>query len=151
MPQSLANIYVHIVFSTKNRESFLSDKTIRREMHAYIASVLKKYDSPALLIGGTSDHVHILGVLSRTNTLAKIIGEAKRSSSKWIKSRGRDLSGFQWQSGYGAFSVSYSNLPEVRSYILKQEEHHKKTTFQDEFRAFLKKHGIEFDEQYIWD
>jgi len=151
MPQSLANIYIHIVFSTKNRKAFLADKDIRDQMHAYLGSVLKGYDSPAVAVGGTDDHVHILCNLSRTETLAKVIGETKRTSSKWIKTKGKGFGNFQWQNGYGAFSVSRSRLEEARRYIVNQDQHHKKMTFQEEFRALLKKQGIEFDERYVWD
>jgi putative transposase len=110
MPQSLAQIYVHIIFSTKNRQPLLIDVNLRTELHAYLAKILKEFDSPALTIGGTGDHVHTLCLLSRTNTVAKIVGEAKRSSSKWIKSKSSDLASFQWQNGYGAFSASFSKI-----------------------------------------
>ncbi len=151
MAQSLAQVYVHIVFSTKHRRNILADAAIRREMHAYLASILKALESPALLVGGVGDHAHILCRLSRTATLAKIVGEAKRSSSKWIKTKGGQYAGFQWQNGYGAFSVSYSQVAAVREYIAHQEQHHQRMTFQDELRALLVKHQIEFDEQYVWD
>ncbi|MDM8522030.1 transposase [Desulfococcaceae bacterium HSG8] len=151
MPQSLVQIYLHIIFSTKNREPFLIDKQIREEMHAYSGSVLKAHDSIPVIVGGTADHIHILCTFPRTITVSKLIGETKRGSSKWVKKKGRTLSAFQWQSGYGAFSVSHSNVPEVRKYIATQEEHHKKRSFQDEFRIFLKKHGVQFDERYVWD
>ena len=151
MAQSLSKIQIHIVFSTKGRENLLADERIRKEMHAYLATILKEYDSPALPIDGTGNHVHILCLLSRNFTLAKIIGETKRNSSKWIKTKGSEFNGFQWQNGYGAFSVSSSNVDAVRNYIAHQEQHHQKVTFQDEFREFLVKHGIEFDERYLWD
>ncbi len=151
MPQSLAKIHVHIVFSTKDRRGFLQGADIRKEMHAYLASTLKAYDSPARIIGGTADHVHILCDLSRTQTLAKVIGETKRNSSKWIKTKGNQFTAFQWQNGYGAFSVSVSKVPQVVEYIESQDAHHRTRTFQDEFRAFLTMHGIEFDERYVWD
>lgn len=151
MAQSLSKMYVHIVFSTKNRDNLLTDEKTRKEMHAYLATILKEYDSPALLIDGMGDHVHILWVLSRNATLAKIVGEAKRNSSKCIKTKGPEFNGFQWQNGYGAFSVSSSNVDAVSNYIAHQEGHHQKMNFQDEFRALLAKHGIEFDERYVWD
>ena len=151
MAQSLAKIYVHVAFSTKNQHKFLTDQSIRKEMHAYLASILKAYDSPALLIGGVSDHVHILSLLSRTHALSKIIAEIKRNSSKWVKTKGDALANFQWQNGYGAFSVSFSNVAHVQDYILNQENHHRRMTFQDELRALLIKHQVEFDERYVWD
>jgi putative transposase len=151
MPQSLAQIYVHIIFSTKNRRPLLIDENLRKEMHAYLAKILEQSDSPALTIGGTGDHVHTLCLLSRTNTVAKIVGEAKRSSSKWIKSKSSDMDSFQWQNGYGPFSVSFSKLSDVCDYIRNQIEHHHKMTFQEEYRLFLQKHGVAFDERYVWD
>ncbi|MFQ5825490.1 MAG: transposase [bacterium] len=151
MPQSLANIYIHIIFSSKNHICFLDDCHIRKEMHAYLASILNTYDSPALIVGGSADHIHILCILSRNNTLAKIIGETKRNSSKWIKTKSQKCSKFQWQNGYGAFSVSYSNVQRIRNYISNQEKHHQKTTFKEEFLTFFKKHAVEFDEKYVCD
>ncbi|MDQ7780573.1 MAG: transposase, partial [Planctomycetota bacterium] len=151
MPQSLARIHVHIVFSTKNRGRLLSDRKARNETHAYMASILQSYDSPPVLIGGADDHAHILCALSKNHALAKVIGETKRCSSKWIKTRGREYSLFQWQNGYGAFSVSESMVARVRDYIANQEGHHLKMSFQDEFRGLLRRDGIEFDERYVWD
>jgi REP element-mobilizing transposase RayT len=151
MPQSLAQIYLQLIFSTKGREPFVADDGIRKEMHAYLASIMKEYDSPALIIGGTADHVHLLCMLSRTETIAKIVGEAKRSSSKWIKTKGGGLARFQWQNGYGAFSVSASKLGEVRNYIANQMQDNQRISFQEEYRLFLRKHGVEFDERYVWD
>jgi putative transposase len=151
MPQSLTKLYVHIIFSTKNRSPLLEDENIRNQMYAYLASILREFNCPALVIGGTVDHIHILCTLSKTTTLTDVIREIKRNSSKWIKTKGTQYNDFYWQSGYGAFSVSYSNIPHARDYIINQQEHHKQTTFQDELRSFLKKHGIEFDERYIWD
>lgn len=151
MAQSLSQVYLHIVFSTKHRQNLLADETVRKEMHAYLAAILKAYDSPALLVGGIADHVHLLCVLSRKETIARIVGEAKRGSSKWIKTKGPGYARFQWQNRYGAFSVSYSQVATVRDYIARQEQHHQKMTFQDELRALLVKHKIEFDEQYVWD
>jgi len=151
MAQSLSKMHVHIIFSTKDRENLLADTTIRKEMYAYLATILKEYDSPALLINGTGNHVHILCLLSRNFALAKIVGETKRNSSKWIKTKGPEFNRFGWQNGYGVFSVSSSNVDAVRNYIAHQEQHHQTITFQDEFLGFLVKHGIEFDERYVWD
>ena len=151
MPQSLMKIYIHIIFSTKKHVGLLADEDICSQMHTYLASILREYDCPAIIIGGVADHVHILCHLSKTNTLAKVIGETKRNSSKWIKTKNSNLLSFQWQNGYGAFSVSYSNVESVKDYIANQERHHQKMSFQEEFRIFLKKHKVEFDEQYVWD
>jgi putative transposase len=117
MPQSLAQVHIHVIFSTKNRMPFLVAAEFRREMHAYLVSVMKAYESPAQIVGGTADHVHILCALSRSATIAKVIGEVKRNSSKWIKTKGGDLELFQWQNGYGAFSVSFSKITEVRECV----------------------------------
>jgi REP element-mobilizing transposase RayT len=150
MAQSLANIYVHLIFSTKNREPLIRDE-LRVELHAYMATVLANLKCPAVLINSVEDHVHILFNLNRTTTLANVVEEVKKSSSKWMKPKRADLAFFSWQAGYGAFSVSESNVPKVANYIRNQEEHHRKTSFQDEFREFLRRHRIEFDERYLWD
>lgn len=151
MAQSLSKMLVHVTFSTKNRYGFLVDESLRREMHAYLASIFKAYDSPSLITGGTEDHVHVLCSLSRNRAISKVIGEAKRNSSKWIKSKRGRSTKFQWQSGYGAFSVSPSQLAQVRAYIANQAEHHRKMTFQEEFRKFLQRYEIDYDERYVWD
>ena len=151
MPQSLAKVLVHIVFSTKNRYPFLVDMNIRNEMHAYLGGTCNNLDCPVSTVGGVADHVHILCALSRNLSIAKVVGEIKRGSSRWIKSRGRMLTKFAWQNGYRVFSVGQSNVQRVREYIGRQEEHHRKRTFQDEFREFLKEYEIEYDERYVWD
>lgn len=151
MPQSLVKLYVHIAFSTKERQPFLADNEVSRRMHAYLAGVCASHDSHAVQVGGAADHVHLLCCLSKTEALADLVKEIKRTSSIWVKTLRPDLAAFQWQSGYGAFSVSHSNLERVRAYIANQEEHHRKRDFKDEFRGLLRKHGIEFDERYVWD
>ena len=109
--------------------------------------MLREQDCETLIVDGVDDHVHALFALSRTHSIASVVKEIKRTSSGWIKA----LSKFHWQGGYGAFSVSQSNLIEVIRYIENQEEHHKRMTFQDEYRAFLKAYGIVYDERYVWD
>jgi len=151
LPQSLAKVLVHIVFSTKNRSPFLSDKNVREEMHAYLGGTCNNLDCPVLTVGGVADHVHILCALSRNLSIAKVIGDIKRGSSKWIKTKGRMLTKFAWQNGYGVFSVGQSEVERVRQYIVDQEDHHRKKTFQDEYRSFLKEYGVNYDERYIWD
>jgi len=131
MPQSLANLYVHLIFSTKNRHPFLI-KEARPALHAYMATVLANLNSPAVLINSVEDHVHVLFNMGRTVTLANVVEDVKKSSSKWIKTQGASFSKFAWQSGYGGFSVSESNAPKVANYIRKQEEHHRVKSFQDE-------------------
>ena len=151
MPQSLSNVLVHLVFSTKHRRPFLIDKEVRNEMHAYLGGTCNNLDCPVLIVGGVADHVHILCALSRNLSIAKIVGEIKRSSSKWVKTKGGMLMGFAWQNGYGAFSVGKSEVEHVRAYIGDQENHHSKKTFQDEYRLFLLEYGVEHDERYVWD
>ncbi len=151
MAQSLARLWTHLIFSTKERYPFLTDTTVRSEMHGYLATVLRTHDCPTLMVGGCADHIHALFTLSRNHSIATIVKEVKRTSSAWIKTRERRFSKFRWQAGYGAFSVSQSHVAEVHRYIETQEEHHRRKTFQDEFRAFLKKYQIEYDERYVWD
>lgn len=150
MPQSLSKVFVHLVFSTKHRERLLL-QSVRDRMHAYLATVLKNQDSPALKIGGMSDHVHILFRLSKNHSLARIVEEVKTSSSKWIKTQWKALRSFHWQNGYAAFSVSPSEVGSVMKYIAEQEEHHKVASFQDEVRKFLREYEVEYDERYVWD
>jgi REP element-mobilizing transposase RayT len=150
MPQSLAKLYVHLVFSTKRRHPFLTDDA-RPDLHAYLGGILRDLDCPAIEINSVADHVHLLLVLARTTTLGDVVANLKRGSSVWIRSRGASFTEFHWQAGYGAFSVSQSSVNAVRACIRDQPEHHRRLSFQDEYRAFLRKHGITFDEQYVWD
>jgi putative transposase len=151
MPQSLSAVYIHLVFSTKDRRPFLRDKPTRDALHSYLGGVSKQLDCPPLLVGGVEDHVHLLARFGRTTTQAEWVKELKRVSNLWLKERGRDYADFEWQGGYADFSVSQSNLEQVRQYIAGQEEHHRKVGFQDELRALLRKHEIEWDEKYVWD
>lgn len=159
MPQSLSAVYIHAVFSTKNRHPFLRDPILRQHLHTYLGAISKKLNCAPLRIGGVEDHVHLLCRQSRTTTQAEWIKEMKRVSSGWLKTRtgpsaspeARCLPEFAWQAGYGCFSVSSSNLERVILYIERQVEHHRKFTFQDEFRTLLKKHGESWDENYVWD
>jgi putative transposase len=150
MPQSLSNLLTHVIFSTKNREPLLSE-SIRSELHAYMSGILNNINCPSIQVGGIGDHVHVFFRLSRTATVAEVVETLKTSSSKWIKTRGRAFSNFHWQSGYGAFSVSQSDAEGVISYIRNQPEHHRKISFQDEYRRFLDRYEIPFDERYVWD
>lgn len=150
MPQSLTNLLVHLVFSTKNRTRFI-DAPVRPELYAYCGGILRDLESPALAIGGTDDHIHILCGLSKKLAPCKLVEEIKRGSSRWIKGCSNAYSEFYWQNGYGMFSVSESNRDSVTTYIASQEEHHRRMTFQDEFRQFLEKHRISYNEQYVWD
>ena len=150
MPQSLASVLVHLVFSTKNREPWITE-TIETELHKYLSTIFRGCDSPALLVGGYNDHIHALFSLSRKWAIADIVEEVKTNSSKWIKTKGEEFQQFYWQSGYGAFSVSQSNVEQVRTYIANQKEHHSKHDFLFEYRHLLKKYEVEFDERYVWD
>ncbi len=150
MPQSLSKLYVHLVFTTKHREPLLL-APLRAQMHTYLATVLTNSDSPAIKVGGTSDHVHALFRLSKNSSLAGIVEEIKTSSSKWIKTPGRAFASFHWQSGYAGFSVSPADVEEVAEYIAQQETHHRIVSFQEEYRKLLESHGIEYDERYVWD
>ena len=152
MPQSLAKVVIHLVFSTKNRTPWLQGQELRQELFAYMATILRKnVDSPAILISGVEDHIHVLGLLSRKFAIMDVVQEAKTETSKWLKKQSPALSTFAWQAGYGIFSVSESNIPAVKSYVEKQEDHHRRMSFQDEFRELCKRHGIEWDERYVWD
>jgi len=151
MPRSLSAVYIHLVFSTKDRRPLLRDKPTRDALHSYLGGVSKQLDCPSILAGGVEDHVHLLARFGRTITQAEWVKGLKRVSKLWLKERGRAYTGFEWQGGYAAFSVSQSKLPEVKEYIAGQEEHHCKIGFQDELRALLRKHEIEWDEKYVWD
>jgi REP element-mobilizing transposase RayT len=152
MPQSLAKVLVHIVYSTKNRTPWLRDRGLRADLYAYAATILRDaVDSPALLINGVEDHVHLLCSLSRKFAIQDVVKECKTETTKWVKKQADALADFHWQAGYGIFSVSPSNIELVKSYIADQEEHHRRMTYQDEFRELCRRHGVEIDERYVWD
>ncbi len=151
MSQSLAKILVHTVFSTKDRRPFLRDKVLRDELHRYLGGILTNLDCQPIIVGGIEDHVHLLCALSRTCEAAVMVKEVKRGSSLWIKTKDANLQDFAWQTGYGIFSTGFSQIEAVRNYIATQEEHHRKVSFQDEFRELLRRYEIEFDERYVWD
>jgi putative transposase len=149
MSQSLAQIYLHLVFSTKNRAPLLHG--IEESMHAYLIGACKNLESPSLITGGVEDHIHILCRQSKNIAIKDLVGEIKRESSKWVKTQGRAYEEFYWQGGYGAFSISPSHVAAVTRYIAHQREHHAKVSFQAEFRRLCKKYGLEIDERYIWE
>ncbi|MCI0705572.1 MAG: IS200/IS605 family transposase [Planctomycetia bacterium] len=151
MPQSLVQIYLHIVFSTKHRAPLLEDQAPRDRTHSYLGGTCRNLDSPALEVGGVEDHVHILCRLSKTLSVSELVRELKRESSKKLKEFSPDLEAFYWQHGYGAFSVSPEHVEAVKAYIANQEKHHKTETFQNEFRRLLAEYQIEYDERYVWD
>ena len=150
MPQSLARLHVHLIFSTKNREPILADD-VRDPLHAYMATVLQNLGCATVLINSVEDHAHLLFDLARTVAISKAVEDVKKASSKWIKTQGARYGQFAWQAGYGAFAVSESNVAAVERYIARQREHHRRKTFQEEYRAFLEKHRVEHDERYVWD
>ena len=147
--QSLTHLLVHAIFSTKDRRPYLQSEETRKELYAYMAGVLKNMDCHPIKIGGVEDHVHVFSSLSKNIAFADLVGRLKGSSSKRLKEKG--LFDFAWQNGYGAFSVSESNVESVTAYILKQAEHHKKISYQEEIREIFKRHRVTFEERYVWD
>ncbi|MCX6266764.1 MAG: IS200/IS605 family transposase [Bacteroidetes bacterium] len=150
MGQSLVKNYIHIIFSTKLRAQFIYSP-YDQELYRYLGSICNNLESQVLKIGGYSDHVHILCLLSKKTALVKLVEELKSHSSKWMKTKDESLKNFYWQDGYGAFSVNPSEVDTVKTYIDNQQRHHCKKTFQQEYRAFLEKYKVEYDERYVWD
>jgi putative transposase len=150
MPQSLSNIIVHIIFSTKNREPLITE-FIQTRLHAYMATVVRNLNGECYRAGGVSDHVHLATRLPRTIAICKLVEIVKTSSSKWMKKQSTDLNGFGWQHGYAALSINPDGVPGLCQYIERQAEHHHKVSFKDEYRKLLRGYGIEFDERYMWD
>jgi putative transposase len=150
MGQSLVKNYIHLVFSTKLRAPLIHPP-YENELHSYLGGICKNLECPPIKIGGYTDHVHILCMLSKKIALMKLVEELKSHSSKWMKTKDASLEKFYWQDGYGAFSVNPSEIDTVINYIANQHEHHKKATFQDEYKAFLKKYNVEYDERYVWE
>ena len=150
MSQSLVKNLIHLVYSTKHRKPWIP-ADVMNDLYAYQAGIFTQWESPALVIGGVGDHIHALFSLSKNHALKRIVEEVKKGSSKWMKAEGPRNKDFHWQSGYAAFSVSQSNVEAVRRYIKNQAEHHRTVTFQDELCALFQRHGIEYDERYVWD
>lgn len=150
MGQSLVMNYLHIVFSTKHREPMIDD-AIENQLHNYLGGICKNLECQPIKVGGYTDHIHILCLLSKKIALVKLMEELKSHASKWMKTKGKAYSKFYWQDGYGAFSVNPSEIDVVTDYISKQKEHHHKKIFQEEYRAFLRKYNVEYDERYVWD
>ena len=150
MPQSLSKVYLHITFSTKNRENNI-DELIQYRLFEYLGGICKGLECNPVSINGVEDHVHILCLLSRKVSQSKLLEQLKKDSSKWIKTIDKKYSTFYWQNGFGVFSVNPSEIDVVKDYINNQKIHHKKRSFKDEFRAFLKKYNVEYDERYVWD
>src|SRR5437867_2387276 len=150
MPQSLSQVLIHIVFSTKDRHPWL-DPDVRPRMHAYLATVCRDCRCEAYRVGGVADHVHIAARLARTISQSELLEKIKKTSSAWIKTQGTDYEHFFWQGGYGAFSIGFSQIDDLMRYIDNQESHHKTKTFQEEYRELLQKYSVSFDERYVWD
>ena len=150
MPQSLSQVIVHVIYSTKNRVKSI-DPPIRGRLHAYLATVLRDAGSYVYRVGGTANHIHAACTLPRTLSQSDLIEKIKPPASKWMKEQGPAYTGFSWQNGYGIFSVSRSRVQKLVDYIDNQEEHHRHKTFKEEFLEFLDKCGVEYDERYLWD
>ena len=149
VPQSLARLLVHLIFSTKARAPALADEALRQDLHAYLAATARELGCPAIRVGGVADHVHVVCCLARFLSVATLVAKLKVSSSQMLRARAEPP--FQWQQGYGAFSVSESALANVIEYVAHQDLHHRRLSFQDEYRTFLRRHGVEFDKRYVWD
>jgi putative transposase len=150
MPQSLDQIVVHLIFSTKDRHPFLADD-IRGDLHGYIGGIIGHVGGTLLKAGSVADHIHLLLVLPRTMAPAEVVQQIKVGSSKWLKTKGRAYDKFHWQSGYGIFSISPTHREALEKYIAQQAEHHRTVTFQEEYRRLLERYGIKCDERYVWD
>jgi REP element-mobilizing transposase RayT len=149
MAQSLSKLYIHLIFHIKT-SSFLIKDVHKKELYAYMGAIIKDNDSIPILINGTNDHIHILCVLSKNISMAKLVEEIKRHSSRWIKTVDNYYSKFAWQGGYAGFSVSQSIHDKTKKYISQQEEHHKKVSFKEELLAFLNEYGVNYNEEYLW-
>ncbi len=149
MPQSFGSIHCHIVFSTKHRDAWIKPD-VQPRLYEYIGGILRSDASQLIAAGGMPDHVHLLVSMGRTLAVADAVRLIKSNSSGWLRET-VGLQGFHWQDGYGAFSVSHSNLEQVKSYLASQEQHHRGMSFQEEFREFLRRHRLSWDEKYVWD
>jgi REP element-mobilizing transposase RayT len=150
MATTFTNLLFHIVFSTKHRKNLI-DADLRDRLYPYLGGIIRQEKGALLEVGGMPDHVHLFVRLRAENSVAEMARLIKASSSKWINDHVKRRTRFQWQTGYAAFTMSESQSKVVRRYLQKQEEHHRQTTFQEEFLALLERHGIEYDPRYIWD
>ena len=150
MGQSLVKNYLHIVFSTKYRAPIIHPP-YELKLYAYLGGICNNFECHTLKVGGYTDHVHILCMLSKKIALMKLLEEVKSHSSKWMKTKDYSVNNFYWQDGYGAFSVNPAQVDRVIAYIENQHEHHRKKDFQNEYRSYLKKYNVEYDERYVWD
>lgn len=150
MANTFTSLHYHVIFSTKHREPWIAPDHEER-IWKFLGGIARENGMKALLVGGMPDHIHLALAMPPAQPVSKAIQLLKGGSSKWIKDNLPGMRGFALQDGYGAFTVSKSNLLEVISYIQNQHEHHRVKTFQEEYRAFLFRHGVEFDEKYLWD
>ena len=150
MPQSLICLHVHLIFATRGREPLI-DPTFAPQLYDYMGAVAKNVGAVLIAAGGMPDHVHLLATFGRQNSSADLVRDIKANSSRWVHDTFPDRASFGWQAGYGAFAVSASLVERVKGYIANQESHHRNQTFEDEYRAFLRAHGVEWDERYVWD
>src|SRR4051812_33349040 len=148
MPHTHTNLLTHIIFGTKDRVALISSDS-KPQLHAYMGGIIRELGGKAYVVNGTGDHVHLLINLPPSLSLSDAVRVIKTNSSRWMRAQ-RRASKFGWQPGYAAFSVSQSNVKAVAAYIERQEEHHRKFSFHDEYVNFLKRHGIEFEERFIW-
>ena len=149
MAQTLTNLLVHAIFSTKNRASLITAE-VEPDLFAYIGGILRNHESRLLAAGGTNDHVHLLISQSKNIALSALMQAVKQGSSAWIKTEGNVFSSFHWQDGYAGFSVGQSEVPRLKQYIANQKDHHRKQSFQEELIKFLEEYGIAYDERYLW-
>jgi len=149
MSHSYVSCYIHYVFSTKDRIKTINPE-VKERLWAYMGGIAKENNMKALIIGGTSNHIHILLEIPSTISIARAIQLIKGGSSKWVSDTFPMLKNFSWQEGYGAFSISVSGIQDTIAYIQNQEKHHQVRTYEDEYLAFLKKHGINYDEKHVW-
>jgi len=149
MAQTPVSLLVHLVFSTKHRADLITPE-VEADLYAYMAATLKNHDARCLAAGGTPNHVHLLVSLSKNSALAAVVAELKKSSSKWIKTKGQGFRDFGWQDGYGAFSIGQSNVAALVRYIARQKEHHRARTFESELVALSERYGVAYDETYLW-
>ncbi|MBS1790787.1 MAG: IS200/IS605 family transposase [Acidobacteria bacterium] len=150
MAQTLTSVLVHLVFSTKHRADLITPE-IEPTLFAYIGGILHQEKSVLIASGGTMNHVHLLISQSKNVALSDLVREIKQSSSKWIKTQGKEFANFHWQDGYGAFSVGKSQVEPLRGYLARQKIHHQKQNFEDELREVLRSYDVEYDERYLWD
>jgi len=146
---TFTNLLTHVIFSTKDRAPAILPG-LKGKLHAYMGGIVRELDGKATIINGTEDHVHLLLWMPPTLSVSETMRVLKTNSSRWLNRECRGKSSFAWQAGYGAFSVSQSNAQAVVKYIQTQEQHHRRVSFQEEFIEFLRKHGVEYDERYVW-